>query len=314
MSERRDIPFRNSHGLVKVDSVSQSWNGIQVRYFEKHPGPGQAWADMSSDLSTLVVCLDQRGGFCEGRLKLDTPTYRTRYDAGFAVWVPENRTVWGFSENARLVRDVRLMFDMERLGSILGDDFDSARVLEPTALLYDSRVTQCANLLADACVEPATGSRLYGESLTMALLAAYWSHQPPRTSSKKRTGGLSPWQLRRTTEYLHEHFAQDVSLASLAEMSGLSQSQFGRAFRASTGASPYQWALRLRVLKGQELLLKSSLVISSIAVEVGFSDQSHFTKAFRRVTGITPKRWQRDRRRKDIPEGNSGNSAAGTER
>ena len=95
MDEQKEIPFRYAHGLLKVDCASKSWNDIQVRYFEKYPGPGKAYADMSSERSTLVVCLEQRGGHCEARLDLKVPTERKRYDAGFAVWVPANRTVWG---------------------------------------------------------------------------------------------------------------------------------------------------------------------------------------------------------------------------
>ena len=40
------------------------------------------------------------------------------------LWVPANRTVWGYSEKARLVRDVRLVFDPNRLPETLGDDGD----------------------------------------------------------------------------------------------------------------------------------------------------------------------------------------------
>jgi AraC family transcriptional regulator len=96
-----------------------------------------------------------------------------------------------------------------------------------------------------------------------------------------------------------------VSLAKLASLAGLSQSQFSRAFHASAGVAPYQWTLKARVRKAQELLARADLPISAIAIEVGFSDQSHFTKAFRRHVGVTPKRWQRDRKITAMPEGST---------
>jgi hypothetical protein len=80
MDEQKEIPFRYAHGLLKVDCASKSWNDIQVRYFEKYPGPGKAYADMSSERSTLVVCLEQRGGHCEARLDLKVRSERNRYD------------------------------------------------------------------------------------------------------------------------------------------------------------------------------------------------------------------------------------------
>ncbi|HEX4165690.1 MAG TPA: AraC family transcriptional regulator, partial [Bryobacteraceae bacterium] len=160
---------------------------------------------------------------------------------------------------------------------------------------------QCAKLLSEACLDPPSASRLYGESLTTALLAAFWSN-PDRTPRKRRSGGLSPWQLRLSIEYLKENFTRDISLQDLVNLSGLSQSQFARAFKVSTGLPPYQWVLQARVQKSQEMLAKADEPVASIAAGVGFADQSHFTKAFRRVTGITPKRWQRDRKKLTPPD------------
>jgi hypothetical protein len=132
---------RNENSFSRCARSTQSrlhqiWNGIDVHYFEKYPGPVRAYADMSSDLNTLAVSLEQKGGHCEARLDLNTATERNRYDAGFAVWVPSNRTVWGFSERARLVRDVRLTFDSARLRDILSDDLDERRLQTPVPIRY----------------------------------------------------------------------------------------------------------------------------------------------------------------------------------
>jgi hypothetical protein len=67
-------------------------------------------------------------------------------------------------------------------------------------------------------------------------------------------------------------------------MSGLSQSQSARAFRASMGVSPYRW------------FLSRTLRLADIAARLGFADQSHFTKAFRRATATTPPEWRRGHR------------------
>lgn len=292
MEESGTVPFRVAGGMSRVDAVSQSWNGAAVRYFEKHVSPRKAWADMSSDLNTLVVLLDQQGGYVEGRLKLNRPTHRTRFDAGFAVWVPENRTVWGYSEHTRLVRDVRMSIDAGRTQEILGDDLRPSTLETPVPLLYDPRTTQIARLLADLCLTPAAGNRLVGEGLTTALLGSFFS-ACEKNPKKKRTGGLSSWQLRRSIEYLERNFSEDVSLAVIAEACGLSQSQFARAFAASTGMPPHQWAMRARVRSAQALLLRGDKPISAIASEIGFADQSHFTRVFKRFAGSTPARWQR---------------------
>jgi AraC-like DNA-binding protein len=280
--------------MNRVDVLTREWNGITANYHEKHQGPGKVWGDMYSESSALAVQIDARGGYSEARFKLDQPTPRTRYDTGFAVWVPANHAIFGYSETAYFVREVRFTFDAAHLFSVLEDEFDPALARDPLLLLYDSRVTQCADLLARACIEPMDGDRLYGESLTTAMFAALFSAW--RKKNPAGTGsGLASWQLRRSTEYMQAHLTEDISLVELAKIARLSQSQFARAFRDSTGLPPYRYILRSRIRHAEELLAMTRIPIAEIASQVGFADQSHFTKAFRRFLGATPKRWRQDR-------------------
>ena len=108
--------------------------------------------------------------------------------------------------------------------------------------------------------------------------------------------GLARWQLRRACEYFEEHLSEEVSLADVARLLGLSQSHFARSFRASAGMPPYRWFLGARVRRAQQLLLSDGKSLAEIAIDVGFADQSHFTKTFRRLTGAAPNEWRRDRK------------------
>ena len=125
----------------------------------------------------------------------------------------------------------------------------------------------------------------------MALMAALFaSHE---ASNRAVDSGLARWQLRRVLEFLEAHLTDDIGLDELARLVGLSQSQFARAFKVSTGLPPYRWCLHNRVKRAQEMLLNGSHSLTDIAVKSGFADQSHFTKTFRRVTGATPANWKR---------------------
>jgi AraC family transcriptional regulator len=85
-----------------------------------------------------------------------------------------------------------------------------------------------------------------------------------------------------------------VRLGDLAAITGLSQSQFGRAFKASTGVAPHRWQLNARIAKAQDLLLSSAMPLSEIALLTGFAEQTHFTRVFKRVVGASPGAWQRE--------------------
>jgi AraC family transcriptional regulator len=288
------IPFRDAHGMNRVDVLTREWNGVTAHYHEKYQRPGKVWGDMYSESSALAVQLDARGGYSDPRFKLDQPTPRTRYDTGFAVWVPSHHRIWGFSETAYFVREVRFTFDVAQLRDLLEEEFDPTLARDPLLLLYDSRVTQCAELLSRACIEPLDGDRLYGENLTTALFAAYFGGWRKKSPSGVGSG-LASWQLRRSTEHMQAHLTEDISLAEVAKITRLSQSQFARSFRDSTGLPPYRCILRSRVQRAEQMLATTKLSISEIATNVGFADQSHFTKAFRRFVGATPKRWREDR-------------------
>lgn len=289
--------YRVSHGLVRVESISRTWAGVEVSYNEKHPGSGVAYADLSSERPTVVICLDQKGGICEPRLKLDEATPRSRYDMGYFIWVPANRTVWGYAESVRLVRDVTLKFQLDEAIELVGGGVDLEPLKEPMLMVYDSRVTQCAHLLANACIDPFENDRVYGEGIVAALLSAVF-HSAAKDQRAEQSSGLAPWQLRLAIKHLESHYDEEISLSDLAGLTRLSESRFARAFKASTGIPPYTFLLRHRVTKAKELLLIGKKPLSEIAMELGFADQSHFGKVFRRIAGITPREWQQSQTRR----------------
>jgi AraC family transcriptional regulator len=281
----------NSPGFKKVEILSRTLSGFDVRYMEKYPIDGQSCVDMRSDRPSLLVRLGQRGGVCEPRFKPDEPTPRDRHDVGFFNWIPAEVQVWCFSENVQFLRDLHISFDESALKSLMGDDYDYSRMSEPRLLAYESRVKDCAKLLADVLVQDEACDRLFGESITMALLASILA------SAKKWPGrapanGLLPWQLRLAKDYIEDNFNRNVGLEELANLTGLSRSWFARGFRGSTGVAPYSFILQIRVRRAKELLLDHKTPIATIATLVGFADQSHFTKIFRRYAGATPREWR----------------------
>jgi AraC-like DNA-binding protein len=285
-------------GFKKIQVISRTLSGVDVRYIEKYPIDGQSCVAMRSDRPTVLVRLSQRGGLCEPRFKPDQPIPRDRHDVGFFNWIPAESEVWCFSDNVQFLRDLQISFDIQTLASIMGDEFDLSNLNEPRLLVYEPRVTSCAKMLADMFVQNEADDRLYGEGVVTALLASIfisvsrWRPDPRRT-------GLSPWQLRLAKEYLEDNFNHGVGLEKLANLTGLSRSWFARGFRGSTGVAPYSYILQIRVRRAKELLRDSSIPIASIATQVGFADQSHFTKIFRRYAGTTPRSWREGQKEGD---------------
>jgi AraC-like DNA-binding protein len=266
--------FRSPHGINRVEHQSRCWNTITVRHVVQYSKPGRVWHDISAKQTTVAIVLEQIGGYCEPRLNVNQPTPRSRYDAGHAVFVPADMSIWGYSDNIKVTRDLRLHFDLDTLSRVLGDELNHARAAAPLLMLYDERVTRCAALLAEECNRSLPENRIYGESLTMALMAAlFGSHDE---SGRTNNSGLARSQLRRVLEFLEAHLAQDIGLDELARLVGLSQSRFARAFKASTGLPPYKWCLHNRIRRAQEMLLNGSGSLSEIAIHKRFCGSKPF--------------------------------------
>jgi AraC-like DNA-binding protein len=154
------------------------------------------------------------------------------------------------------------------------------------------RLRALGRCLAAECEKPDRLSSLYIDSLTLAACIDFL--RLGRDGPERAAGRLAPRQLRRVTEYIIEHLAEVVRLKELAGIAGLSQSQFGRAFKASTGLSPHRWQLGARIAKAQDLLLAGVSSLSEIAHVTGFAEQSHFTRVFKSVTGNSPGAWRRE--------------------
>jgi AraC family transcriptional regulator len=110
-----------------------------------------------------------------------------------------------------------------------------------------------------------------------------------------RQHGLAPWQQRRAKELMREHVSDGISLAEISDACGLSPSAFVRAFKKSSGITPYQWLLSRRIERAVQLLEEDGLPLVEVAIAAGFADQSHFTRTFGRKMGVSPGAYRRSR-------------------
>jgi transcriptional regulator GlxA family with amidase domain len=106
-------------------------------------------------------------------------------------------------------------------------------------------------------------------------------------------GGLPPRALRRVREFIEAHLEENISIQMLAGIAGLSMYHFARAFKKSEGMTPHEYLIQRRVRRAKDLLAKTELPLSEIALASGFSDQSHCARRFREHVGVTPSsyRW-----------------------
>jgi AraC-like DNA-binding protein len=285
---------RSTHGIKAVRQRVCVSNDIAVHALEVDVDlqSGPAWAQVASEsharLSIVLAAIG--GGRIESRLKRDQAPANGPFTMNFA---PPGAEVWGYSEGIRRVRDIRLDFDLARVSEAV----DEKLTMPEPRVFRNDRLRYLARCLSAECEKPDRFSSLYIDTLTLAACIDFL--RLGREDPERAAGRLPPRQLRRVTEYVIEHLSEAVRLRELSAIAGLSQSQFGRAFKASTGLSPHQWQLNARITKAQELLLSGALPLAEVALVTGFAEQSHFNRVFKSVTGTSPALWRREQRRPD---------------
>jgi AraC-like DNA-binding protein len=99
--------------------------------------------------------------------------------------------------------------------------------------------------------------------------------------------------IRPALSYIDEHFRQPLSIAHLADLSGVSVRQLERSFRRHFDTPPQQFIAKRRVYEACVQLRQTDGEISELALGLGFYDQSSFTRQFRKHMGITPLQYRR---------------------
>lgn len=106
---------------------------------------------------------------------------------------------------------------------------------------------------------------------------------------------LPGFKLRRITDWMAEHSAEDFNLAVLADQVGLSKFHFDRLFKSAMGVSPSRHHIDLRMDAARRLLRETEKSVVAIALDVGYTNPSHFAQLFRRETGLAPSDYRRQR-------------------
>ena len=133
-------------------------------------------------------------------------------------------------------------------------------------------------------------SDLMIEGLTLEIIAEA-SRQS--AASKNHT---AHW-LERAREILHEQFADNLTLASIAKTVGVHPVYLASSFRKKYQCTVGDYRQRLRVEFACKELAKSHSALAQIALAAGFANQAHFSRTFKRLTGTTPARYRADAHR-----------------
>lgn len=92
--------------------------------------------------------------------------------------------------------------------------------------------------------------------------------------------------------FVTANYSQAVSLTTVAELVGMSESAFSRFFTKATGNGFNEFLNRVRISRACDLLAHSNKPVTNICFEVGFNNVANFNRRFRRIKNITPREYR----------------------
>jgi two-component system response regulator YesN len=101
--------------------------------------------------------------------------------------------------------------------------------------------------------------------------------------------------------YVEEHYAESITLNTMAEIVYLSPSYLSSLFKSKQGQSFIDFLTEKRIEKAKSLLLYSDEKIQVISDSTGFTNIRHFNRVFKTITNRTPSEFR------------EGKSTSGTE-
>lgn len=101
-------------------------------------------------------------------------------------------------------------------------------------------------------------------------------------------------RLRAILSFLHEHYAEKITLEDVARQVSLCKSECCRFFKRQMRQPLFDYLLDYRVGKSMVLLKERRGNVAEVAALTGFSNPAYFSKVFRSRTGRSPTEYQKE--------------------
>jgi iron complex transport system substrate-binding protein len=92
--------------------------------------------------------------------------------------------------------------------------------------------------------------------------------------------------------YIREHYRSPLTLETLVRHFHYSVTHLSVLFKSSTGHSPIDYLIQVRLKEAERLLLTTGLSLRDIAGRIGYGDVHYFNRIFKKNKGIPPAKFR----------------------
>lgn len=103
-------------------------------------------------------------------------------------------------------------------------------------------------------------------------------------------------EIKMALSYIQEHLSAALTVRALAEALYMSPDTLAHKFRAEMGVPLGRYMDSLLMHRAEELLINTDMPLSSISMDLGFSDQFYFSRRFKEHFSVPPLKYRKSRR------------------
>lgn len=196
------------------------------------------------------------------------------------------------------------LFEFNALSRIRGYSFLTSYMTQPILINQTTCSTiyaEEADIIAQLCRDYFQNDSLREMMIYSKLLAFFVNYVRYRMSLEdENTYMLSKAEKQNDLiekfntvfDYLDEHFTEDLTLETVADVAGFSKFHFSRLFKQCSGYNFYDYLCFKRIKSAETLLLKPGISITEVALQSGFSSLSTFNRTFKKLKGCTPSEYR----------------------
>jgi AraC family transcriptional regulator len=283
VSKGRRVPFLSEPALSSAD---YPWAGYQ---FEESAGQNEPISRGTFLKTTLFLCTGGEG-VAHRKHRGVWQQYGIRPGSVFIVrGGTEIQAAWASNPWPTMV----MQLDNAKFQGIAPEEVRAIETLLTSAVTtQDERLAALMHIMREEVKEGCPSGRLFGESISLALLGYLASKYATPRPIEEAEAKLSPTQRRSLVDYIRANIASNIAVTDLAAHVNMSPSHFARVFKASFGVTPYRFVMQERIAGAKAMLASADVSASEAAMAFGFASQSHFVKVFRQFTGVTPKQFR----------------------
>lgn len=197
------------------------------------------------------------------------------------------------------IREITIQFDRNLFGDMLEKNSFSPlkRLLEESstgiAFSMDSIMRVFGKI--EKLVKMETG--FYRMLLLMEILFELAVHEDSyrRLSTSafaKVTPTVDSRRVAKVQAYVDANYKNELRLADLASLVGMTPTSFSRFFKQRCGKSLMEYVIDIRLGHASRLLIDTTMSVSEICYECGFKNVSNFNRIFKASRNRTPKEFR----------------------